>query len=198
MQDHAKVSLSGFEMQLVTDANFILTKNNIIKKVVIFFGQLNVAYNQETLIKKLPAEVLLQPAKISKGESYMGLPYVMLDYPKCFGKDDVFAIRTFFWWGNFLSITLHLKGIYKKQYQQKICNAIMQNQLNSSWINSNSVEWEHHLSDNYKTINSSLHLKFIQENTVLKLVSKIELKEWELAEEFLQIQFKKYLELLFT
>lgn len=198
MQDHAKVSLSGFEMQLVTDANFILTKNNIIKKVVIFFGQLNVAYNQETLIKKLPAEVLLQPAKISKGENYMGLPYVMLDYPKCFGKDDVFAIRTFFWWGNFLSITLHLKGIYKKQYQQKICNAIMQNQLNSSWINSNSVEWEHHLSDNYKTINSSLHLKFIQENTVLKLVSKIELKEWELAEEFLQIQFKKYLELLFT
>lgn len=198
MQNETKVSLSGFELQLVTDANIILTKNNIIKKVVELFGQLNAAYQKDPLLIKLPAEVLIQPAKISKGENYMGLPYVMLDYPKCFSKDDVFAVRTFFWWGNFFSITLHLKGVYKEQYQQKIFKAISQNQLNGSWINSNSAEWEHHLSDSYRTINSSMHIKSIQENTVLKLVSKIELEKWELAEEFLQVQFKKYLELLFT
>lgn len=198
MQDQAKVSLSGFELNLVSDANIILTKNTIIKKVVQLFGQLNTAYKHEPLLLKLPSEVLLQPAKISKGENYKGLPYIMLDYPRCFGKEDVFAIRTFFWWGNFFSITLHLKGIYKEQYQQKIFNAISNNQLNGSFINTNSAEWEHYLSDSYKIISSSLHTVTLQENAVLKLVSKIELKEWELAEEFLQVQFKKYLELLLT
>lgn len=198
MQNETKVSLSGFELQLVTDANIILTKNNIIKKVVELFGQLNGAYQVEPLLIKLPAEVLIQPAKISKGENYMGLPYVMLDYPKCFGKEDVFAIRTFFWWGNFFSITLHLKGVYKEQYQQKILKAISQNQLNGSWINSNSAEWEHHFSESYSTINNLLHAESIQENTLLKIVSIIKLEDWDNAEEFLQLQFKKYLELLFT
>lgn len=198
MQNETKVSLSGFELQLVTDANIILTKNNIIKKVVELFGQLITAYQEEPLLIKLPAEVLIQPAKISKGENYMSLPYVMLDYPKCFGKEDVFAIRTFFWWGNFFSITLHLKGVYKEKYQQKICIAISQNQLSNSWINNNSVEWEHHLSDSYDNINNLLQTKTIQENSVLKIVSIIKLDDWNNAEEFLQLQFKKYLELLFT
>ncbi len=196
MQDKAKVSLSGFELQLVTDANIILTKNSIIKKAVDFFGQLSDGYKQEFLLTKLPAEILLQPAKISKGENYLGLPYVMLDYPRCFGKDDVFAIRTFFWWGNFFSITLHVKGIYKELYQKIIIDAIEQNNLNTAWINKNSAEWEHHLNDSYLPINSSVQAKSIQENTVLKIVSKIELKDWDLAEEFLQMHFKKYLTIL--
>lgn len=198
MQNETKVGLSGFELQLVTDANIILTKNNIIKKVVELFGQLITSYQEEPLLIKLPAEVLMQPAKISKGENYMVLPYVMLDYPKCFGKEDVFAVRTFFWWGNFFSITLHLKGVYKEKYQQKILKAISQNQLNGSWINNNSVEWEHHLSDSYDNINNLLQTKTIQENSVLKIVSIIKLEDWNNAEEFLQLQFKKYLELLLT
>ena len=41
----------------------------------------------------LPAEMLFHSPKISKGENYKGLPYVMLDYPRCFGKTDIFAIR---------------------------------------------------------------------------------------------------------
>ena len=64
----------------------------------------------------LPEEVLIQSPKISRGENYNGLPYVMLDYPRCFGKEDVFAMRTMFWWGNFFSITWHLKGKYSKEY----------------------------------------------------------------------------------
>ena len=48
--------------------------------------------------------------KIAKGENYLQLPYVLLDYPRCFDKENIFAIRTMFWWGNFFSITLHLSG----------------------------------------------------------------------------------------
>ena len=88
--------------------------------------------------------------------------------------------------------------MYKEQYQQKILKAISQNQLNGSWINSNSAEWEHHFSESYSTINDLLHAESIQENSLLKIVSIIKLEDWDNAEEFLQLQFKKYLELLFT
>jgi hypothetical protein len=32
----------------------------------------------------------------------------------------VFAIRTMFWWGNFFSVTLHMKGNYREHFQEKL------------------------------------------------------------------------------
>ena len=72
MQDQAKVSLSGFELQLVTDANIILTKNNIIKKVVELFGQLNGAYQVEPLLKKLPHQKKVRIANTSSFPKHLG------------------------------------------------------------------------------------------------------------------------------
>jgi hypothetical protein len=86
MQEKAKVSLSAFELQLVTDETFILTKNRIIQKVYELFGQCS--ENYKTVLKQytLPEIALQSPAKIAKGENYEGLPYVMLDFPRCFGR----------------------------------------------------------------------------------------------------------------
>ena len=122
MTGSANVSLSAFEKQLVTDASWILTKNNIIQKLFVLFGELSETWQSNTVLQQLPSAINEIPPKISKGENYEGLPYVMLDYPRCFSKEDVFAIRTFFWWGNFFSITLHLKGKYKEQFEQVILN----------------------------------------------------------------------------
>src|SRR5688500_20050079 len=113
--DLAKIQLSQEELVLVQNADWLLTKNRIIGKVYEMFGMLvaDVQMMPEKNSVLLP-EIFAASPKISKGENYMGLPYVMLDYPRCFGKSDTFAIRTMFWWGNFFSVTLHLKGRYKK------------------------------------------------------------------------------------
>jgi len=132
MTGSANVSLSAFEKQLVTDAGWILTKNKIIQKVLVLFGELNKAWLNNSILWQLPAALTEIPAKISRGENYEGLPYVMLDYPRCFGKEDVCAVRTFFWWGNFFSITLHLKGKYKLQIEQSIADAIQAGELNNA------------------------------------------------------------------
>ena len=63
----------------------------------------------------MPEVIKTSTPKISKGENYKDLPYVMLDYPRCFQKEKTIAIRTFFWWGNFFSINLQLSGEYKEQ-----------------------------------------------------------------------------------
>src|SRR5438309_4807722 len=115
-------SLTAYEMQLVTDAQILITKNTIIRKVYELFGKLSEEYREEVNCK-IAGQNLISP-KISRGENYLGLPYVILDYPRQFAKDDVFAIRSFFWWGNFFSITLHLSGSYLKQYSATIESAI--------------------------------------------------------------------------
>ena len=95
-------------MRLVTEPDWILTKNSILKKAMGLFAALSEEYQG-----LLPSPV---SPKISRGENYLGLPYVMLDYPRLFGREDVLAIRTFFWWGHVFSVTLHLKGEYLRRY----------------------------------------------------------------------------------
>ena len=66
-----------------------------------------------TRARQLPFDQVWQISpKISKGEAYRGLPWLMLDYPRYFGKEGHLSIRVFFWWGNFIAIYLHSSGVY--------------------------------------------------------------------------------------
>ncbi len=195
MQESSKVSLSAFEQQLVTDANWILTKNRIIEKVYLLFGNLSEQYKQVPLLQQLPANTLLTSPKISKGENYEGLPYVMLDYPRCFGKEDVLAIRTFFWWGNFFSITLQLKGKYLDQYTGVIQQNIGKTAIEELWINTGDEEWLHHFrNDNMMRI--AEHQQSISDKKLLKLAVTCKLEEWDNVEMKLAASFQQLLELL--
>lgn len=195
MQESSKVSLSAFEQQLVTDASWILTKNRIIEKVYLLFGSLSEQYKEEPLLQQLPVETLLSSPKIAKGENYEGLPYVMLDYPRCFGKEDTLAIRTFFWWGNFFSITLQLKGKYLAQYASAIQQNITKNADEELWINTGDEEWMHHFrGDNM--IRTTEQQQSISNKKILKLAVQCKLEEWDMAEAKLASSFQQLLELI--
>ena len=193
--DETKISLSEQEMQMVANAELILTKNRIIEKVYLLFGNLSEHYKKEPLLQQLPAETLLTSPKIARGENYEGLPYVMLDYPRCFGKEDTFAIRTFFWWGNFFSITLQLKGKYLETYAAAIEKNIVAAQANELWINTSDEEWQHHFrNDNMTHINEQQQT--ISDKKLLKLAVKCKLEEWDNAETKLTNSFQLLLDLL--
>ena len=118
----AKVTLSPKELELVINADWILTKNLIIQKVYDLFGQVAAAYQSDaakfTSFNETP--VFGIAPKISRGEQYQQLPYVMLDFPRFFTEEDIFAIRSFFWWGNHCSIHLVIKGAYLAKYGPSI------------------------------------------------------------------------------
>jgi hypothetical protein len=195
MQESSKVSLSAFEQQLVSDANWILTKNGIIEKVYLLFGNLSEEYKQQPLLQQLSPEIVSTSPKIARGENYEGLPYVMLDYPRCFGKEDTFAIRTFFWWGNFFSITLQLKGKYLNQYAEAIQQNINKSGSENFWINVNDEEWQHHFrSDNMMRITTQQ--QNISNKKILKLAVQCKFEEWDNAEAKLATSFQLLLELL--
>ncbi len=185
MNDISKLTLSDEELQLANNSGWILTKRIIIDKVYRLFG--NLADTIKATVEKesawLPAEVLQSTAKISKGENYLQLPYVLLDHPRCFDTENVFAIRTMFWWGNFFSMTIHLSGTYKKMFAENICShkdILVQNDF---YICINEDQWQHHFEEiNYcavKQLGKKEFDQIIVQKQFIKLAVKFTLRQWK-------------------
>lgn len=181
------------EMNLMLNSEVILTKNNIIKKVNHLFGSICNQYQNIIQKYNLPEEVMNVTPKISKGEQYLFLPYVMLDFPRYFTTDNKLAIRTFFWWGNFISIQLHLSGIYKKRFEHNF----LKNDYNNWLFCFCNDEWNHNLNDScwrlFTTLNDD-ELKKVKENSFLKLSKKIPFNEWNQVENLLPQYFEEILD----
>ncbi len=198
----AKIRLSQKEMELITNGDWILTKNAILKKTNHLLGSLQVSQQQylDSFSSKLPAEIFLVSPKISKGENYKGLPYLMLDYPRHFDKENILAIRTMFWWGNFFSVTLHLSGVYKERAEQKILASWEALKKNEFYCCVNDDQWEHHFeTNNYKPLSAidfSDFKNLVRDKPFIKLANKIPLQQWDNAEESLFNFFKEITGLL--
>lgn len=181
-----KIQFSKQELELFSDSALILTKNSILEKLQQLLGELQL--RQKAIIEKsaalLPEEVLNTSAKISKGENYKGLPWLMLDYPRYFVQENIFAIRTMFWWGNFFSTTLHLSGRFKAQFQDQIFSSLKELAKHNFLICKSESQWHHSFEDdNYQllqdiTKEETLQLKV---KSFLKLAKKIPLQHSEEA-----------------
>ncbi len=171
------------------EPGWILTKNSIIKKVVALFAGLSEDYRTV-----LEGEEWGSP-KISKGENYQGLPYVMLDYPRLFGREDVLAIRTFFWWGHVFSVTLHLKGAYRELYLPLIRQNREALTAAGFHVGISTDEWRHeHVPEIYRPIVSAEDLS--GESPFLKLSAACGLHRWEEAHEVLLGLFRVLVDVL--
>jgi len=194
----ANVKLSKNELALVCDEQFILTKNNIIDKVYKLFGTLSNKFTEELKSSAIASEteIFYKAPKIYKGEQYKSLPYVMLDQPRFFNKEDAFAIRCFFWWGNFFSITLHLSGKYKTRYASAVMSSL---HTNEDWYYCiNEDQWQHHFEGNYEVFSKSslLEKKSVEQKSFFKIAKKIPLSQWDAAYDFYKKNFKEILQMI--
>jgi hypothetical protein len=202
MNKETKITLSAKEQELVCNTDWILTKHRIIQKVYALFGE-QAIFMQQHLVKekmKLPADINIAEPKISKGENYGSLPYVMLDYPRCFQKEKTLAIRTFFWWGNFFSINLQLSGEYKEKFLPALQKKILQLQQGDYWICISNNPWQHHFEEgNYTSLKKCSAEKFssiLNRESFIKIGKKIPLTQWDTAPAFIQQSFTEMIELL--
>jgi hypothetical protein len=201
MTSATKITLSDKELSLVTNAEWILTKQVIIDKVYLLFAE-NIPVIASLLLKEkalLPPEVKSSEPKIYKGENYLQLPYVMMDYPRCFKGENIFALRTMFWWSNFFSITLHLSGEYVKSIKENLernRHLIDKN----FYIGVNENQWEHHFEPGnflqYQEISEAKKVKLVERNNFIKLALKYDLEQWNNMPVLLQEGYKKIAALL--
>jgi hypothetical protein len=201
MTDEPKLTLSAEELQLVTNTQWILTKRVIIDKVNLLFGNLSVVFSNHVIAN----DCFLQPAivqstpKIAKGENYLQLPYVLLDYPRCFDKENIFTIRTMFWWGNFFSITLHLSGKYKQTFETALQKNIPTLVKPDFYVCINEDEWQHHFkADNYMPVNKLTldEINSITQRRFIKAAIKFPLEKWDTMPSLLEQSFLDLLQLI--
>ncbi len=194
-----KLVLSNKELDLVKNEDWILTKQVIINKVCLLLNEciqsINVSFPVIIKDESIPTE----PPKIYKGESYLGLPYVTLDYPRWFVKEDIFAVRTMFWWGNFLSVTLHISGKYKRLLEARIITNFKNIPLNY-FVCIHSDQWHHHFkNDNYVPLAEMTEAQFnllITEKNFLKIAVKFDLERFNEMPRMLEESYSKIREIL--
>ncbi len=202
MTDASKLTLSAEELQLVENTHWILTKRIIIDKVNFLFGNLSGVLRQHISGHKdyLPQAIIHSIPKIAKGENYLQLPYVLLDYPRCFDKENIFSVRTMFWWGNFFSTTLHLSGSYKAIFEAAIQKNIQVLQHDDFYICMNDNEWQHHFeADNYLPLNTLKAAEItgiIQQQRFIKVAVKFSLQQWNEMPGLLEKSFLNLLQLV--
>ncbi|HVF96755.1 MAG TPA: hypothetical protein VM871_05520 [Flavisolibacter sp.] len=178
----SKIRLSPAESELFCSAEMILTKNSILQKTTDLLLSV-----QEQLCTESPPTIrhTSPPPKISKGENYLGLPYVVLDYPRIAKGNDLFFVRSLFWWGNFYSSTLQLAGKFKKDGAHDLEAAYDVLAVKNYFVGINSNPWVHHFKeDNYTAIcnlSPKAFAAILEERTHIKIAAQWPLSEWDLA-----------------
>ena len=197
-----KIILSEEERLAINNCRFFEVKREISHKVEsIFSGVVN---DQELKLdwKKIIAQQdwKILEGKISRGENYKGFPWLMLDYPRNFSNENVFAVRNFFWWGFYFACNFQLSGESLKKYlpiiernQEQLAEKKIYLSLNkSSWIH--KVDEENFVllkSDNLKMISSTA-----ERNGYLKLSAVHTLSEFEKAVGFFQSYQKLFQQII--
>lgn len=195
----AKIQLSDAEMELVCNAELILTKNRILQKAKTLLESLaeEMALFQQN---RYPNNALFTiPPKVSKGENYKGLPYLILDYPRAFSPSGIFAVRSFFWWGHFFSSTLQVSGLYKPEFEQRIINAYEDLRAHGYFAGISEDPWQHHFSkNNYQSISELSKEAFAtvcRRQAHIKIAASWPLHQWPLAAGNLLSSWKKLIQI---
>jgi len=174
------------ELNVLQDTDFLLTKSKVLEKInkLLEETRTKLIYSITNINFSFPEGTNIITGKISRGENYKNLPYMILDYPTLFTNESSFAFRTMFWWGNFFSSTLHLEGIALDKYRN-IFDENIDKLLNKNiFIGIGETPWQYHYGeDNYIPLTKD-HSKHIGNCNFLKLSKKISLSEWEKVPSF--------------
>lgn len=183
MQKESKVLFSEEELQLLFNTEFFELKKNVTEKMIGLFNQLQLQMKSLPLHRQFdfPKGCETESAKISKGENFKGLPYLMMDFPRLFNRENVFAFRSMMWWGHYYSFTLHISGEQKEAYKDRLLLNIESLTDRNIYFCVDQSEWNHDIqSPDYiliDAINLPLIKNLIQEKPFIKLAAKFELSD---------------------
>ena len=139
-------------------------------------------------------------AKISRGENYKGFPWMMLDHPRYFSGAETMAIRSFFWWGHYFSISLQLSGLPKEKAKPRILENFKELRKANYYLCVHKNPWQHDLGKPYyrslkKMTEDEFH-ELITTKEFIKLSKCFSLKKWNKAGREMKTAFGEIVELL--
>ena len=188
------------ELSLMGNAGVLLMKRQVLQKIRDDFSKLesefrNILNTSPDLI--LPEGALLKAGKISRGENYKGLPYLVLDYPRLMTKDEIFNIRLLFWWGHYYSISLHVAGKAWRRHSKSILASLASPDFQNFYIQHEGSPWEHNVSSAFfsKVGNSKgASLALAERADFIRLINILPLNGVEDLQDFAKSSFRLLLQ----
>ena len=177
--------LTEQEFTLIRDGDILHIKTSAINKIkhlLVCFHEI-LYQNMEEINHLAFIETEFISSKISKGENYLGLPYLILDYPARFSNTSIFAFRTLFWWGNFFSFTLHLQSEALERVRENLVKNTSALIKSEFYICVSDSPWNYHYdTSNYKRAKDFeiAELKALLEiKSFIKISAQISLEEYQ-------------------
>jgi len=190
------------ELRYLQDTDFLLTKQTVTQTLQSSFEEVKEMLEPlaQGLKEHFPPETDITLGKISKGEQYRGLPYMVLDFPRYLTRASLFSFRTLFWWGHAFSCHLLLGGDFWEKNRENVLKKAVSGQLGSAYICIAETPWEHHFGeDNYRKVESFTpeeweHL--IQGHAFFKAAQKLPIEEYQQLPQFTSEHFQSFVKLL--
>ena len=130
-QEPITADWSPLEVKLLNTVDIFHQKPSIIKK-----AETNLTTLKQEIIKTLseaphpcPPESDIAKGQIVRGENHKGFPFISLDMPQMFSKNQMFTYRTLFWWGHDLIFSL----ILKQENQAPLIEKLIQLKEHPEW-----------------------------------------------------------------
>lgn len=194
--------ISPEELAVMQDRTFLQLKHSATQKVLQVFGNLQAAMKEEPLHGEFgfPIGTDAEMGKITKGENHQQLPYMVLDFPRLFGKQSVFACRTLFWWGHEFSFTLLLSGLALQQFLPALHKNFKLLLPHKVFVSVANTPWQHEFSpQNYQpcqNYNATQFVQLISAQGFCKLAFALPLPLWQQVPQTGAQHYRLFLQLL--
>ncbi len=190
--------LNEDELTLIQDKLFFELKQSALQKIedeLAILSQ-NIKNHISSNEYHFPENTDITFGKTSKGENYKGLPYRILDIPRLFKQEGIFAYRIMFWWSKGFYFTFHLSGEHLESYLIKLESQFPMWQKQNVFYYKNDNEWQHEVEAPfyYPMENTDFDkLKRIaQEQGYLKIARKLDIFQIEEIRKFGLETFKLF------
>lgn len=194
----SKIDVSKEGFRLLTQQEPWNERRRLVEQLYAWFGNALVETKQRhhELFSSLVSPESLN-GKITRGDNYKGFPYVLLDYPNFFSKENILAARNLIWLGNGFYCTLHVRGDLLENVLNAITN-LPPSRFENVLVYTGNDEWQHHVDENWKTIAhvGQADLTNALKQNWLKLGSTVDLHEPENWNAQLEAIYKRWKSLL--
>lgn len=181
------------EMRMISDTDFFPAKAEMIRKLHEEFMKLRdqLRAECETIpLSLVPAGTDFVTGQLVKGEKFHDFPYVYLDFPKFFSKEEMFAFRSFFWWGHSLIFCWLLSGPRLGEYQKRLITSHETLAHHAVFFSTAGTPWEWGLEKPHAVflseINKARLKEILKDRPFLKLGCSMPLKSLETPDAILQ------------
>ena len=181
--------LTNKDLIKIKDQEFLLQKRVITEKIsrVLTDVEFEIKRSEALQSGLIPQDALTIAGKISRGENYKGLPYLVLDFPRLSQDNRIFIYRTMFWWGNYFICLLVSVNCHQLQ-------TIPSETDSDIFINTGPTPWVFDLSEScWKPIadfNEPSELEFIS------LARKIHFDDYDQLSTLSRTTFERFMTFL--